>query len=359
MPIEGQVNNIADLNPAYPQADDPISQGDNHVRNIKKALKDTFPNIDGTVLPSDEELNQLVGKDFSGDISSLEGRVSKNEADIANNADGIQSNAGAITVVEGRVTKNELDIQNLNTVVGNHALRIDANENNIATNASNIAKNTGDIAKNTSDIAKNANNISINAGNIASNDSDIADLNSRVNALENAPAPGLIPHSLNEHTDVNITAPEEGFVLTYVGGNWIAAKPAGGIMDFVAQPSISGWTFALGRGGWSPNSATDSKNSYTLNVPNGYNFIFMGVSAYNGGTVFLNECKIDGKALGPLSYNSSITGDKNDTNNKYTIDWPEQPLSNGIRVENSFVLTFQKDYLGDGQAWVTGWFVEA
>ena len=324
MPIEGQVNNIADLNPAYPQADDPVSQGDNHVRNIKKALKDTFPNIDGTVLPSEDELNQLVGQDLPGDVTDLEGRVSKNEADIANNAADIATNAS-----------------------------------NIATNASNIARNAGDIAKNTGDIATNANNISINAGNIASNDSDIADLNSRVNALENAPAPGLIPHSLNDHTDVNITAPEDGFVLTYVGGNWIAAKPAGGIMDFVAQPSISGWTQVLGRNGWGPDNMTPSKTSFTLNVPSGYNFIFMGVSAYNGATAFLNECKIDGKALGPVSYNSSITGDKTDASKEFRVDWPSQPLSNGIRVENSFVLTCKEDSYGDGQAWVMGWFVEA
>ena len=96
MSVESQVNNIADLNPTYPQADDPVSQGDNHIRNIKKALKDTFPNIDGTVTASEDEINQLAGQDLPSDVGALEARVGKNESDIANNAADIANNAAGI-----------------------------------------------------------------------------------------------------------------------------------------------------------------------------------------------------------------------------------------------------------------------
>ena len=179
MPIEGQVNNISDLNPVYPQSDDPVSQGDNHIRNIKKAVKDTFPNVDGPVNATDEELNQLAGNNVIGDISDLEGRVSQNESDISKNA---------------------------------------------------------------SDIATNAAGIATNAGNIASNDQDIAALDGRVDALENAPTPGLIPHSINDHTDVNTSGAQEGYVLTYKGGTWVPMKltSGGGMIKPTQQPRFAG-----------------------------------------------------------------------------------------------------------------------
>ena len=43
-----------------PKGGDSIAQGDDHIRNIKKAIRQTFPNIDGEVLLSDEELNDVM-----------------------------------------------------------------------------------------------------------------------------------------------------------------------------------------------------------------------------------------------------------------------------------------------------------
>ena len=257
MPIEGQVNNIADLNPAYPQADDPVSQGDNHVRLIKKAIKDTFPNIDGTVLPSEDELNQLVGKDLPGDVTNLEGRVTKNEADIA---------------------QNKADI---------------------ATNASNIATNTS--------------NISTNANNIASNDSDIASLNSRVNALENAPEPGLIPHGINDHTDVNTAGVKNGQALIYKDGVWVPVDIlGGGTVNFMTQPTTAGDATL---NGFQQTYELKSWNNMgyatqTMTVPAGAVFImeyFFG-QASDQISVKLNEIKIDGKPLMSQSVTMSWSG---------------------------------------------------
>ncbi len=127
MSVESQVNNIADLNPTYPQADDPVSQGDNHIRNIKKALKDTFPNIDGTVTASEDELNQLVGQALPGDVVDLEARVGNNESDIANNAAAIANNAADIANNEAQLSNHASNIVNNSAAIANNASAISAN----------------------------------------------------------------------------------------------------------------------------------------------------------------------------------------------------------------------------------------
>ena len=55
------VDYIDDLVITNPEADDSKSEGDDHIRNIKKAIKATFPNIDGAVTATVAELNVLVG----------------------------------------------------------------------------------------------------------------------------------------------------------------------------------------------------------------------------------------------------------------------------------------------------------
>lgn len=56
------VTYISDLNAANPDgATDLKSEGDNHLRNIKKGILNTFPNINGEVTASQDEINPLVG----------------------------------------------------------------------------------------------------------------------------------------------------------------------------------------------------------------------------------------------------------------------------------------------------------
>lgn len=50
---------INELNQNWPDGLDPKSQGDDHLRNIKKALKQTFPNVTGPVTMTQSQLNQL------------------------------------------------------------------------------------------------------------------------------------------------------------------------------------------------------------------------------------------------------------------------------------------------------------
>lgn len=52
-------NTINELNPNWPDGLDPKSQGDDHIRNIKGALKRTFPNVTGVITASTAQLNRL------------------------------------------------------------------------------------------------------------------------------------------------------------------------------------------------------------------------------------------------------------------------------------------------------------
>jgi hypothetical protein len=60
MTIES-VTYIDDLNTANPAAGDAKSEGDDHIRNIKTALKNTFPNVDGAISATDNDLSRVAG----------------------------------------------------------------------------------------------------------------------------------------------------------------------------------------------------------------------------------------------------------------------------------------------------------
>lgn len=63
------VTHISDLNASWPLGSDLASTSDDHIRNIKKALKTDFPNINGAVNATPAELNQLVSNIFSSAIT--------------------------------------------------------------------------------------------------------------------------------------------------------------------------------------------------------------------------------------------------------------------------------------------------
>jgi len=52
---------ISDLVDTNPTSGDPKSQGDDHLRGIKHAVKTTFPNVTGAVTPTHTELNYVDG----------------------------------------------------------------------------------------------------------------------------------------------------------------------------------------------------------------------------------------------------------------------------------------------------------
>lgn len=55
------VTYISDLNPLWPLGSDPKSNGDNHVRNLKTGLLNTFSAITGAVTATHVEINYLSG----------------------------------------------------------------------------------------------------------------------------------------------------------------------------------------------------------------------------------------------------------------------------------------------------------
>lgn len=60
MPLE-TASYISDLNSSNPAATDPLDKADDHIRLIKGAVKSTFPNVAGAVLPTHTELNYVDG----------------------------------------------------------------------------------------------------------------------------------------------------------------------------------------------------------------------------------------------------------------------------------------------------------
>ena len=65
------VTYISSLDPTAPAGGDSISEGDDHIRNIKKALTGSFPNVDGPVDLSTAEFAALkVGLSNSGIVAS-------------------------------------------------------------------------------------------------------------------------------------------------------------------------------------------------------------------------------------------------------------------------------------------------
>jgi microcystin-dependent protein len=57
---------LSQLNPAFPASTDLLAQGDDHLRLIKAVLQATFPNINGPVSVTDEDINSVVSLIASG-----------------------------------------------------------------------------------------------------------------------------------------------------------------------------------------------------------------------------------------------------------------------------------------------------
>ena len=325
MSVESQVNNIADLNPTYPQADDPVSQGDNHIRNIKKALKDTFPNIDGTVTASEDELNQLVGQDLPSDVGALESRVTKNEGDIANNAAGIANNASAIAANTSRI--NDVEVIAVN------------NERELQDKADKSYVDSQNSAQNTVINAK-ADKTYVDSQDAKKADKTYVDSQDALKADKS-----------NTYTKAEIDVLIE------------EASKRGGMIKLVTQPSAAGnFTVSSHPQAYmcqlAPSGASFDKSA-TLSVPQGMVFCFEYLWGFGGssGDVFIDPegIYVDGVQLynvsggmPPLQYDS--TGGP---------IWPGNDKSAIIRVEQSVEIRRIQATGAGCTVWVAGFFAEA
>ncbi len=99
------VTDINDLDISNPLGTDPRSQGDDHIRNIKKALKTDFPSITGAMTATQAELNVLDGV-TAGTVTASKGVVvdATSKVDVWNvdnlTIDGntLTANTGAINI---------------------------------------------------------------------------------------------------------------------------------------------------------------------------------------------------------------------------------------------------------------------
>lgn len=97
------VTHIDDLNATYPTATDDVSEGDDHIRNIKTALKTDFPSITDVVTASHTDLNRCdittIGKITAGEVVTADGsgNIDCNNANFTNVDIDTGTIAGAVT----------------------------------------------------------------------------------------------------------------------------------------------------------------------------------------------------------------------------------------------------------------------
>ena len=106
---------ISDLNSSYPAGTDAKSEGDNHIRLIKSTVKATFPNVNGAVSATDEELNYVdvttlgtmqASKAVTADASN---EVTVPSGGVVNFASGAELQIGGTVVTSTAAELNLLD----------------------------------------------------------------------------------------------------------------------------------------------------------------------------------------------------------------------------------------------------------
>lgn len=105
MPLES-VTHISDLVVTNPTSTDPKSEGDNHLRNIKTALKTDFPNISGPVTKTHTQLNNALDK--TGDTMTGTLNVGGGGSVLVTGAGGMGYGVGSGGTVTQATSKSTL-----------------------------------------------------------------------------------------------------------------------------------------------------------------------------------------------------------------------------------------------------------
>lgn len=98
-------NLIGNLEPAYPLQDDDVSQGDDHLRLLKRTITGTFPGVLGTgflkvIAATEDQINFLVGV-----TSSIQAQFNSIPVNFIANNDGDQEINATLTVHGGVTVK--------------------------------------------------------------------------------------------------------------------------------------------------------------------------------------------------------------------------------------------------------------
>lgn len=248
MTIES-VNYISDLDPTNPKGSDAIAEGDNHIRNIKDGLLNTFPNVTGEVTATHEELSQLSG--LVEPVPPALPEVPTEEGSMLTNVSSKWSETVVLKIANDKaVIPAFAGMGNLNLYVNNE----------------------GEVV-----------------------------------ASELATDPS-IQHDLNFHTDVDFDhAPEKDDILVFDGTSWKSKKTIGGNMvPAFEQPQSAGIFSLNGAGSYLGSvSATDKNGDGTdavFTVPSNMRFLLTTVYCpwNNNGLVASFDAKdvsVDGKVV--------------------------------------------------------------
>lgn len=113
------INSLVATNPA---AGDNVSEGDDHIRGIKNTIKNTFPNVDGAVNTTEDELNLLDGSVSNTVVNSKAvvygsaGEVQATTVDLGNWT--VTESAGVLYFATGGTNKMKLDASGNLTCTG-------------------------------------------------------------------------------------------------------------------------------------------------------------------------------------------------------------------------------------------------
>lgn len=106
---------ISGLQPSNPTTADPVRQGDDHIRLIKGALKNTFPNLTAAMTASAAELNKLAGlATTQAELAKLSGLLSTT-AEL-NKLNGVTATSAEIQKLAG-MTSSTAELNKLTGVV--------------------------------------------------------------------------------------------------------------------------------------------------------------------------------------------------------------------------------------------------
>lgn len=120
---------IHQLEPKNPDGKDPIAEGDNHIRNLKQCLQNTFPAIEGAVTSTHEELSELSGLARLPDAPQANGSMlySKDGKWIETTAVYIDDSTGTVTFY-GKLDVGELTVSGQPIFTFGDGLELDGTE---------------------------------------------------------------------------------------------------------------------------------------------------------------------------------------------------------------------------------------
>ena len=114
---------VNQLDDQKPNGQDPISYGDNHIRLIKKAVHDSFPNVGGPVTATHEELSHVSGVTgpIQDQIDDGMQQIAGNDTDISNLEGRMDSAETRLDTAESRLDGHDAEfIEVRNLEIGDH-----------------------------------------------------------------------------------------------------------------------------------------------------------------------------------------------------------------------------------------------